>query len=288
MRKIYDCFIFFNELDLLELRLNILNSYVDYFVICEASVTHSGNPKEFIFEKNKKRFDQFLHKIIHIKIDDIPTDFINLPNIPDIPSFDGSCVNDIHSFIKDTNLFNKITESHFGRDFFQKESLRRGLENCEDNDIVILSDCDEIPNPKVLEKVDKFINDYDFFTFNQKNYYYYINLFKEETWKGSRMGLYKNLKKYSFNKLRSQQNCEIKEGGWHFSFMGGSEQVKLKIKSYSHQELNTSQFIDNIENNMENNIDPFFRGSLKKVDIDSSYPEYILNNLQKYKHMIKE
>ena len=287
MRKIYDCFIFFNELDLLELRLNVLDSYVDYFVICEASVTHSGINKEYIFENNKHRFSKFLHKIIHLKIDDIPTNFSNLPISSNVNTFDEECVNDIHSFINETTLFNKITESHFGRDFFQKESLRRGLENCEDDDIVILSDCDEIPNPKVLEKVDKFIKDYEFFTFNQKTYYYYINLLKETSWKGSRMGLYKNLKKYSFNKLRAQQNCEISEGGWHFSFMGGSEQVKLKIKSYSHQELNTSEYIDNVDKNIENNIDPFFRGSLTKVDIDSSYPEYILNNLQKYQHMIK-
>lgn len=287
MRKIYDCFIFFNELDLLELRLNVLDSYVDYFVICEASVTHSGIPKEYIFENNKNKFSKFLHKIIHLKIDDIPTNFLNLPILSNVKSFDDECVNDIHSFINETTLFNKITESHFGRDFFQKESLRRGLENCNDDDIIILSDCDEIPNPKVLEKVDKFINDYDFFTFNQKTYYYYINLLKETSWKGSRMGLYKNLKKYSFNKLRAQQNCEISEGGWHFSFMGGSEQIKLKIKSYSHQELNTSEYIDNVDKNIENNIDPFFRGSLTKVNIDSSYPEYILDNLQKYQHMIK-
>ena len=255
MRKIYDCFIFFNELDLLELRLNILDSYVDYFVICEASVTHSGYKKDYVFEKNKKRFEKFLDKIIHLKIDDIPEDFSNIEIKINPETFDEECVNDIHTFIKETNLFNKKTEQHFGRDFFQKESLRRGLQNCDENDIIMLSDCDEIPNPKVLEKVDKFINDYDFFTFNQKTYYYYINLLKETSWKGSRMGLYKNLKKYSFNKLRAQQNCEISEGGWHFSFMGGSEQVKLKIKSYSHQELNTSEYIDNVDKNIENNIE---------------------------------
>jgi beta-1,4-mannosyl-glycoprotein beta-1,4-N-acetylglucosaminyltransferase len=66
MRKIYDCFIFFNELDLLELRLNVLDSYVDYFVICEASVTHSGINKEYIFENNKHRFSKFLMIFIHL------------------------------------------------------------------------------------------------------------------------------------------------------------------------------------------------------------------------------
>jgi beta-1,4-mannosyl-glycoprotein beta-1,4-N-acetylglucosaminyltransferase len=261
---------------------------VDHFILVEASVTHQGTPKPFYFEENKDKFTKFLDKIIHIKVTNIPDSFTILPEINPI-NFKEQCFVNIFNDISKTSLFNRFDPNQmgFGRDFFQKESLRRGLENCNDDDIIILSDCDEIPNPKVLEKVDKFINDYDFFTFNQKTYYYYINLLKETSWKGSRMGLYKNLKTYSFNKLRAQQNCEISEGGWHFSFMGGSEQVKLKIKSYSHQELNTSEYIDNVDKNIENNIDPFFRGLLAKVDIDSSYPEYILNNLQKYQHMIK-
>jgi beta-1,4-mannosyl-glycoprotein beta-1,4-N-acetylglucosaminyltransferase len=79
--KIYDGFLFFNELDLLEIRLNVLNDVVDYFILVEASVTHQGTPKSFIFEENKNRFSKFLDKIIHIKIDNIPNNFINLPQI---------------------------------------------------------------------------------------------------------------------------------------------------------------------------------------------------------------
>lgn len=287
MRKIYDCFIFFNELDLLDLRLNILDSYVDYFVICEASVTHSGKPKSFIFEENKERYSKFLHKIIHLKISDIPVDFSNLPE--PTSTADGECVSDIHEFIKQTKLFDRENVSHYsyGRDFFQKESLRRGLLNCNDNDIILLSDCDEIPNPEVIESVDTFINDEIFFTFNQTTYYYSLNLLKENNWKGSRMGLYKNLKKYSFNELRAQSNFDILNGGWHFSFMGGAESVKTKIQAYSHQELNNQQIINSIDNNILNGVDPFFRGQLKLVEIDNTYPKYILDNLDKYKHMIK-
>jgi len=279
---IYDCFCFFNELEILELRLNILNDVVDKFVICESTVTHTGQKKEMFFENNKDRFSKFLDKIIHLKIDDTPNDFINLP-----PSND-QFVNDIYGFIGTTKCFDRATQHHYGRDFFQKECIRRGLGNCLDDDIIISSDCDEIPNPKILAGIRRIFNPNLFYTFNQTTYYYYINMLKEINWKGSRMGSYGKLKKYSYNELRSSQtNVDIQNGGWHFSFMGGPDRVKTKIESYSAQEMNNSQVITNIENNITNDIDPFFRSRLQKVNIDNSYPDYILNNLDKYKDMIK-
>jgi beta-1,4-mannosyl-glycoprotein beta-1,4-N-acetylglucosaminyltransferase len=180
-----------------------------------------------------------------------------------------------------------LSHYSYGRDFFQKESTRRGLIDCQDDDIIILSDCDEIPNPEVIERVDSFINNDMFYTFNQTTYYYYLNLLKEHNWRGSRMGLYKNLKDHSFNELRAQNNSDIENGGWHFSFMGGSESVKTKIQSYSHQEMNSPHIINNIDNNLLNGIDPFFRGRLQIVNIDNTYPSYLLDNLEKYKHMIR-
>ena len=288
MRKIYDCFCFFNELDLLELRLNILDDYVDYFVISEASVTHTGQPKPYYYEKNKERFKKWEHKIIHLKIEDTPNDFLNLPLIPSDDSFDAQCVVDIHNFaITQTNRFNRTTEIHYGRDFYQKECIRRGLENCNDEDIIISSDCDEIPNPEVLKRIDSILDTGTFFSFSQDTYYYYLNLLKEREWKGSRIGRYKNLKKYSYNELRANQNAIIPNGGWHFSFMGGAEKVKTKITSYSAQEMNNPHVINSIESNIKNAIDPFFRSGLTKVDIDSSYPEYLIKNIDNYKNMIK-
>ena len=147
---------------------------------------------------------------------------------------------------------------------------------------------DEIPNPEILQNIDKYLDKAQFFTFVQKTYYYYLNFLKETNWKGSRLGLYKDLKDYSYNKLRSQQNYEFQNGGWHFSFMGGPERVKTKIMSYSHQDLNHPQVISNVENNIKNGIDPFFRGMLTKVDIDNTYPKYLLDNLDKYSYMIKK
>ena len=289
MRKIYDCFCFFNELDLLELRLNILDPYVDYFVISESSVTHTGVAKPYYFEENKERFSKFLHKIIHLKIEDSPFDFINLPET-DTSTPDGECVSDIHYYIRtQTNAFDRKTQTHYGRDFYQKECIRRGLINCNDEDIIISSDCDEIPNPEILKNVDEFINDGKFFMFNQTTYYYYLNVLKEKDWKGSRMGLYKNLKKYSYNELRNNNSdkIELQNGGWHFSFMGGAENVKKKIESYSAQEMNNSHVINSIENNINSGTDPFFRSRLTQVSIDSTYPKYLLDNIEQYAHMIK-
>jgi beta-1,4-mannosyl-glycoprotein beta-1,4-N-acetylglucosaminyltransferase len=288
MRKIYDCFCFFNELDLLELRLNILGDYVDYFVISESSVTHTGQPKPYYYEENKERFSKWKDKIIHLKIEDTPNDFLNLPLIDDSNNFDNRCVSQIHNFIcTQTNRFNRATEIHYGRDFYQKECIRRGLEHCNDEDIIISSDCDEIPNPEVLKNIDKILNAGTYFTLNQDTYYYYLNLLKEREWKGSRIGLYADLKDYSYNELRGNSNTTVPNGGWHFSFMGGPEKVKTKINSYSAQEMNNTHVINSIESNIKNGIDPFFRGNLTKVNIDSSYPEYLVKNINKYKHMIK-
>ena len=286
--KIYDCFCFFNELDLLELRLNILDPYVDYFVLSESSVTHTGIHKPYYYEENKERFAKFSDKIIHLQIEDTPNDFINLPPIENPESPDGKEVAKIHEFIKSqTQRFNRATQIDYGRDFYQKECIRRGLINCNDNDIIISSDLDEIPNPEILKNIESVIHQADYFSFNQNCYYYYLNVLKEWNWLGSKMGIYKNLKDYSYNELRAQKNYELPDGGWHFSYMGGPEKVKHKIQSFSAQEMNNKRVIDSIESNIENGIDPFFRGNLTTVEIDNSYPEYLLNNLEKYKHMIK-
>lgn len=288
MAKIYDSFCFFNELDLLELRLNILDPVVDYFVISEASVTHTGQPKPYYFEENKERYAKFLHKIIHLKIEDTPNDFINLPIISDPLTPDKNCVSQIYEFIKtQTNRFNRQTEIHYGRDFFQKECVRRGLINCEDDDIIMFSDCDEIPNPDLIPLLNDFLDQNDFFSFSQIGYYYYLNMLKEYNWKGTRVGKYKNIKNYSFNELRGNTWTVLTEGGWHFSYMGGPEKVKTKIMSFSAQEMNNPYVIQSINTNIENGIDPFFRGKLTKVELDSSYPKYLLENIEKYNHMIK-
>jgi beta-1,4-mannosyl-glycoprotein beta-1,4-N-acetylglucosaminyltransferase len=285
MSKIYDCFNFFNELDILEIRLNILYDYVDYFVIVESSVTHTGVEKEFIFDKNKERFSKFLDKIILYKVSDTPNDFVNLIYSED------ETINKINDYIVlQTNRFNRWAQHDYGRDFFQKECVRRPLINCEDDDIILVSDADEIPNPEILLNLKELDLDNNRYSLNQTMYFYYLNIFKESTWYGTKISKYKNIKNISFNELRGDESLTIKitNGGWHFSFMGGKEMVKTKMMSYSAKDMANDHVLSSISENMENNIDPFFRGGLTKVEIDFTYPKYILNNLENYSHLIKE
>jgi beta-1,4-mannosyl-glycoprotein beta-1,4-N-acetylglucosaminyltransferase len=302
--KIYDGFLFFNELELLELRLNTLNNVVDYFILVEASVTHQGTPKPFIFEENKERFSKFLNKIIHIKITEIPSSFSTLPNITPT-NFKEEIIKGIYDDISKTRLFNRFVshEMGFGRDFFQKESIKLGMENASDDDIFISSDLDEIPNPEIISRLNEFFEPDAFYTFNQTHYCYYLNMmhfshidntaYNQEinsNWKGSRMGTWKNMKHYSLNELRAQDNNDIIDSGWHFSWMGGIDKVKTKLQSYSHQENNQSHIIDNVDKMM--NVDDTiydFRGdkSIKVPITLDTHPEYLVNNIDKYKHLIK-
>ena len=121
---IYDCFSFFNELDILEIRLNTLNEVVDKFVLVEAPWTFTGNPKPLYFEENKERFKLFLDKIIHIVADQPPVS-------PTVTERENAW----------------IRESH------QRNSINAGLNNAKNNDLIIISDLDEIPNPQIIKKI---------------------------------------------------------------------------------------------------------------------------------------
>ena len=114
-------------------------------------------------------------------------------------------------------------------------------------------------------------------------------MLKEKNWYGSRILKYGKLKGLSVNEIRGDNSLSLEmiDGGWHFSFMGGKEMVKKKITSYSARDLGNNHVLNSIESNMDKNIDPFFRGGLNQVNIDETYPKYLLDNLDKYKHMIK-
>lgn len=285
MGKIYDCFNFFNELDILELRLNILYEYVDHFVIVESSVTHTGEQKPFYFEDNKERFSKFLDKIIHYKVYDTPNNFLNLS-----PSEDNT-ISMINHFIEtQTNRFNRSYQLDYGRDFFQKECVRRPLVSCDDEDIIMISDADEIPNPEILKNLNDLDLENNRYSLNQNMYCYYLNVFKEPTWYGTKLSKYKNVKTLSFNEVRGDEKLTIKlpKGGWHFSFMGGEEMVRKKMLSYSAKDLASISVLNSITENIKNDIDPFFRGKLNRVDIDDTYPLYLLENIDKYENFIKK
>lgn len=279
MGKKYDTFIFFNELDLLEIRLNILNDYVDYFVLVEATKTFTGKEKPLYYLDNKDRFEKFNNKIIHIIVDNMPDSFDELAN-RDGDELDKSIH---HDCLTTTNV--PKNEVHWLREFYQKEQIKQGLRNASDNDIIYISDLDEIWLPEIVLNYDLD----KIFRFNQKVYTYFLNIRSSENWFGTVSTKYKNLKGYSINHIRTpnRNNYEdIYDAGWHFTFQGGESMIKNKIESYGHQELNRDDIKSMISIRLENSIDIFGRGYILTID-NENLPKYVQNNKNKYKHLIK-
>ena len=266
--SIYDCFQFFNEDHILDLRLNILDRYVDFFVVVESTTDHQGKSKKLNF--NIDNFSKFKKKIIYIVVDD-------------------------------TNEMTK--KKHLGGESlveqYQRNSIMRGLKKCHDDDLIILSDVDEIPD---LTKLNQF-NKKNFAVFSQKMFNYKLNLLNEseKNWHGSRMCLKKNIKnfqwlrnlkfkKYPFWRIDKTRNIQIiEDGGWHFAYQSSPSEISKKIKSFSHGEFNIDDFTNDnvIAEKIKMKKDIFSRGfTYRKVEIDKSFPEYILKNLDKYKNWI--
>lgn len=297
--KIYDAFLFFNELDLLEIRLELLNNYVDYFVISECDYTFSGNKKPFYFEENKEKYSKFLHKIIHIK----NTNSDKTDNLNNIFTDNKSVI--YNKIINNYNLIKDSAETDYGkphwcRDYLHREYVGLGLSDCKDNDIIIFSDLDEIPNPLILKD---FLYKKEKYCVYMDAYQYYINTLSSTNWMGSVVCNYNDIKDISLCDLRRNrgQYNKITNGGWHLSFMGGKERIKYKLQSYGHQEFNNDHIINNIDNKITTNSDLFSRNNysnnpnetyffenLKNIQIDNQYPEHIIKLIKnKYNYLIK-
>lgn len=277
---VYDCFQFFNELDILKLRMHVLNDVVDKFVISEATVTFSGEKKPLYFQKNREMFQEFENKIIHKVVDDTPMD-----------------------------------TSAFMRDSHQKCAVARGLEGAKDDDIVIFSDVDEIPNPEAVKKV---LADFDgskIYALAQRNFYCYLNMEetsgsllsitgefegftgKDRRWLGTKICNYGMLKRFTTEQLRDSKQKElmvrVADGGWHFSYMGGGkdesveDRVKYKIKSAAHQEYNNRATLSKVKKKIRNHEDILGRSTdFQIVPVDESYPVYLREHLEEYQYLM--
>jgi beta-1,4-mannosyl-glycoprotein beta-1,4-N-acetylglucosaminyltransferase len=259
---IYDCFQYFNEDHMVDLRLNILNEYVDFFVISESTKTHQGNSKKLNFKINN--FSKFKNKIKYIVAD--YKENINFKNHAGGES---------------------LIEQH------QRNSLIEGIKDARLNDLIILSDSDEIPD---LTKLNQIKAGSKFTAFSQMMFMYKLNLenLGEKNWIGSKITLKKNIttmqalrdlkfKKYPFWRI-DKKNLQIIQGGWHFSFLQTPQNIKKKIQSFSHGEFNIDSFVDEekIKEKITQGIDIFDRGhKLNKIEIDSRFPNFILKNKDK-------
>ena len=283
---VYDCFLFFNELDLLDVRMHELNNVVDFFVLQESTKTHSGKPKPLYFQENKERFKEFLPKIIHRVIEDTPDDFENLQE-----KDNDYWYNVVINRLKNAHWWDHKVSS-WGRDAFEKESLIRSLANCNDNDIIILSDLDEIPKNEIINQLKSQIITKNIFRLINDMYFYFLNLKTDERWFGSILMNYETFKKTSFTELRAnKQGLQIEDSGWHFTYLGNRDSIIKKLESFSHQELNLEWVKQNLDYMLENaisiNKDLFDRPTNFSLDSLDSLPKYIRDNQKKYEKYLK-
>ncbi|MEC7169348.1 MAG: hypothetical protein VXV90_02880 [Pseudomonadota bacterium] len=226
--KIYDCFIYFDEELLLNVRLNSLNKFVDKFVIVESIFSHSGEKRLPTF--NIKKFEKFKDKIIYILLDKNPENLVQIEN-------------------KDKKYNEKIILNGNLREFHQRNSIVQGLSNAKEDDLILISDVDEIP---LLDQInfDKLKN--HIVLFNQIFCCYKFNLYSKMRWCGSRMIKKKNLispqwlrdikdRNYPkwrldtfFSKKKYRNIKFVENGGWHFSYLKKPEGVEKKLKSIRH------------------------------------------------------
>ena len=294
--KIFDCFMYFDEDLILDLRLNTLNKFIDYFVIVESIYNHKGEKRKLKF--NIKKFKKFNKKIIYLIHNQVPNEIKKIKK------------NDSENEINTKYIFNAIF-----RENSQRNYILKGLSKAKDDDIILISDVDEIPN---LKKVNfkKLKNKLIFF--NQEMFYYKFNLkLPNYNWIGTKSCKKKYLKnpqwlrnikdrKYPFYRLdtffsdKKFSNVEIIEnGGWHFTNIKTAEQIRYKLKSYlHHREFEVNPVTKNqIEKLIKNRIaiydlkldkrsQKIGQGSkLQKYNI-KKLPAYIINNKKKYKKWI--
>ena len=265
--KIYDCVTFFNESLQVKLRFNILDKYVDKFVVCESKFDHMGNPKKLNFKIEE--LNEFKHKIIYLVLES---------KFPDI-------------------------SSPWKTQAYQREFLLNNLKEANPEDYIFFSDPDEIPKPEILinfelkKKYGIFLQD----CFNYK-----FNLFNplESPWEGTRVAKRKNIKsidfmrqkvrlknlKYNFYRFDKERSIQIFEkAGWHFNNIMSAEEISQKLKTFAHTEFAKEEFSSPkiIESKINKKIDLFNRGhQYKVVDMDKSFPEFLLKNYNTYKDFI--
>ena len=257
---VYDCFLFFNEFDLLEVRLNVLSELVDKFVLVEADRTFSNKEKPFYFDEKKEKYKEFLGKIIHIKV----------------------CT------------YTAETKNAWDMEYYQRNQIVQGITQCSDKDIILISDLDEIPNPEIIK--DYKLSGNGLCKLRQLHFDYYLNFQRigaNKYWYPAKIARYKDIVRnnYTPQQIRTIKDIKIiKNGGWHFSFLGGIENIKYKIQSFSHQEWNNEKYLnDEIEKKIHKGIDLFDRKDRRLVPVritEKRHPLYIVKNREKYPDLI--
>lgn len=253
---IYDCFTFYNELELLDIRLHELYDIVDKFVLVEGNTTHSGKIKTSVWLENKDKFADVADKVVH--------------------------------HMADLTKYSTTEERENG----QRNAIKDALEelNLDDQDIVTVCDLDEIPSKRLGE-----LKPMPMAALGQTFCNYYLNNVtldsegKPKEWTLARICRWWYLNSITPQKLRMMK---VPHGitlpcGWHFSFVGGADRIKEKINVYLHQEFNTTAIKDGVEAALENNTDVLGRADRKYEVVDIELPVFVQENPDKFKHLMR-
>jgi hypothetical protein len=267
--RIFDCFTFYNEFDILELRLKELWDTVDYFVIAEANLTHQNNPKPYYLKDNWARFEKYSEKIRHVLIEDMPAS-------------------------QDT----WVNERH------QRREIRRGLTDLQPEDIVIVSDCDEIPRAAMIEAIRDDENNYDRYVLGIPIFYFKLNYIMTTpqtrqrniaVFRGRAFGDPQAMREFTFHKDRAQtvdminNAVMLDHGGWHFTYFGDDDFAKNKLLNFAHAESKHVADTVNIQYMIDNKLGFTGYASPERFDyvvVDDYFPQAITENLEQYKDVI--
>ncbi|MBS0648590.1 MAG: hypothetical protein JSS10_05115 [Verrucomicrobia bacterium] len=257
--KIYDCFLFYNELELLEIRLSEMYDHVDKFVLVEASETFRGKPKPFYFAENKHLFEKFADKIIHVQLKE--------PFKTDDP---------------------------WMREKYQRSQAVRGLKDGHPEDIAIISDVDEIIRGSRMAEIAQLISSQkaEVVVCKQAMYKGYLNRALTEGWPGPVCTTLKKMKKLTpafIRRLRNQNPKKLRKAqitkiavipnaGWHFTSMGGIDRTVLKLESFSHAEYDTPEY-----KNKQRILEEIRQFPLRPID--ATFPQFVQENQKRLEQM---
>lgn len=246
---IIETFLFFNELDILRVKLEENFNTIDYFLLVESNLTFSGRKKEYIFDLNKELFSEYLSKIIHIKLNQ------------------------------------RALRSAWENEFVQRNYIKEVLDSMslKDTDTIIHTDCDEIIDNKIVKEIKKNGIKENIYALDLDVYYYDLNHKSCELWnQKAKIFKYSVLKNVSVSLLRNDDTPVFyKKAGWHLSYFGGENKIKEKINAYSHQEYNNDHVKNKIVESIHNNRDLFGRQNIFfkiiKIEDNNYLPRYIIN-----------
>lgn len=267
--KVFDCFTFFNELDLLEFRLKLLDPFVDHFVIAESSLTHSGQPKPFHFAAARNRYQAWDKKIIYIPLQQ-----------------DRSGLQ-----FEEQDQYNPESAS-WKLENEQRNALLQAAAQMQDQDLVILGDLDEIPSPAAIQKAKKADQPV---AFSLLFHYYFLNCQNtgnSRWWNGCIAASAKQFRETGPQGLRDKrdQYPSIGHAGWHFSFLGGMEKIREKLLAFAHTEFSKSDYTneENIKAALEQGEDILKREGVQFSYLPLSYyPQPLQKIMKEYPALLK-